>query len=91
MAERKRKPNNPEVVYRANKKFVSTHYDRIEIQVPSGMRERLKEYAQEAGSRSLQQWISGILERETGLDLVLRGEFGPQAKPKEDSNEGEAE
>lgn len=92
MAERKRKPNNPDVVYKANKKFVSTHYDRIELQVPSGMRELLKERAQEAGARSLQQWISGILEKETGLDLVLHGEFGPQVKTKkEDANEGSAE
>lgn len=95
MAERKRKPNKPEVVSRAVHKYVKTHYDRVDFQIPSGMRDVLREHAKASGARSLQQWIASVLEKETGLDLVLRGDFGPQSKPKEDSkkddDEGSAE
>jgi len=90
MAEKKPRRNNPDVVSRATKKYINTHYDRIEVQVPAGMKEKLKECAAQSGARSLQQWITSLLERETGLDLVLKGEFGVPYT-KKSRNEGSAE
>lgn len=91
MAERKRKPNDPKVLSRAVTKYTNTHYDRIDFKVPSGMRERLREHAESVGEKSLQRWIAGVLEKETGLELVLHGEFPPRKKPKEAQDEGSAE
>lgn len=91
MAERKRKPNSPDVVSRATHKYIRTHYDRIELQIPAGMKEKLKECAKQSGARSLQQWITTLLEKETGLDLVLKGEFGVAYTKQKSKDEGSAE
>lgn len=71
--------------YKANRTYRAKHYDRIEVQIPAGTKEKLKEFAEQAGEKSLSSWLMGLIERETGTSLVLRGEL-PYWKPDEQSS-----
>lgn len=62
-------------IYKAVHNYRAKHYDRIEIIVPAGAKDKLKEFANASGAKSLQQWLMGLIEKETGLELVLRGEL----------------
>ena len=73
---------NRKRVYKAVHNYRAKHYDRIEVNVPAGTKAKLKEYAAAAGAKSLQQWLMGLIEKETGIELVLRGEL-PYLKPNE--------
>lgn len=72
--------------YKANHAYRAKHYDRIEIQIPAGAKEKLKVFSENAGEKSLSSWIAGLIERETGIPLVLRGEL-PYWKPSEQNTD----
>lgn len=59
----------------AANRYRAANYDRILLQVPKGRREDLRRAAEAAGAGSLSAWLLGLAERETGLELVLRGEL----------------
>lgn len=61
--------------YKSVHKYRDGHYDRLEILIPAGTKEQLREYAKNAGAKSLPQWLMGLIEKETGIPLVLRGEL----------------
>lgn len=85
MAEKKKRRNSPEVSTRATNKYARAHYDKFLITVPSGVKEQLRAYAEKAGAKSLNAWITELLERETGIPIVLHGDFpGNQKKESED-------
>ena len=62
----------------ASNDYRRRHYDRILLQFPRGARDGLRAAAAAAGFASVNAWIAAVLERETGLELSLRGEFGPR-------------
>lgn len=59
----------------AIRKYKKTHYDIVELMLPKGKKEILKQMAKESGASSLSSWVAGIIEKETGVELVLRGEL----------------
>ncbi len=59
----------------ANERYKKKNYDRILLQFPIGSRDRLRVLAAEAGYTSVNAYIAGILERETGEQFSLRGEL----------------
>lgn len=63
---------------KARNDYARRNYDRILFQFPAGSRERLREAAQAAGYASVNAWAATILGRAAGVDLGLRGEFGPR-------------
>lgn len=73
----------------ADTKFTREHYDRILLKIPKGTREGLKAAAKAAGAPSVNAYIASVLEKETGLELVLRGEL--PYKRKTDGIESETE
>lgn len=64
----------------ADTKFTREHYDRILLKIPKGTRESLKAAAKAAGAPSVNAYIASVLEKETGLELVLRGELPYKCK-----------
>ena len=70
-------------------RYQAAKYDQIRINVPKGRRAELAAAAKAAGASSLSSWLLGLAERETGLDLVLRGEL--PYKRKTDGGESETE
>ena len=54
-------------------RYRKNHYDRIELQVPKGAKEKLYQAAREAGAETFSAWAVALMERETGLDLALTG------------------
>lgn len=59
----------------ASTRFRAARYDQIVIRVPKGRRADLAAAAAASGAGSLAAWLLGLAERETGLELVLRGEL----------------
>lgn len=76
---------------KARNDYARRHYDRLQMQFPAGSLPGLRAAAAAAGAPSLTAWIAALLERETGMELVLRGEFGPRKprKPAEDAADGD--
>lgn len=73
----------------ADTKFTREHYDRILLKIPKGTRDDLKAAAKAAGAPSVNAFIASVLEKETGLNLVLRGEL--PYKRKADGGKSETE
>lgn len=84
MAEKKKRKNSPDVVVRATNKYARAHYDKFLIMIPAGKKEELKAFALKSGAKSLNAWITELMERESGIELVLRGEFPNKSTSKED-------
>ena len=57
----------------ANARYKNDNYDRLNLQLPRGSREKLRAAAAAAGCTSLNAWIASILERETGISLTMTG------------------
>lgn len=72
----------------AARKYAVSRYDQIRLQVPKGRRADLQAAAAAAGASSLSAWLLGLAERETGLELVLRGEL-PYKKMRSADDPGE--
>ena len=62
-------------------KYRTAHYDRIELQVPKGMKDKLYQAARDSGAETFSAWAVSLFERETGLDLALTGTL-PTLLPK---------
>ena len=60
--------------------YKKRNYDTINMMIPKGTKELLKQAAKEAGAPSLSSWIAGVLEEKTGLDLVLHGSIPTKQK-----------
>ena len=72
-------------------RYRKANYDRIDFAIPIGKKEVLTKIAKEAGAKSLSAWIAAVLEKETGIPLVLTGELPSLKSKKEDEeNEGSA-
>lgn len=54
--------------------YRARNYDTFLVQVPKGKRDLLRAEAARRG-QSLNAYVLTLLERDTGLDLVLRGEL----------------
>ena len=78
----------PKPSHAAIRRYRKANYDRIEFMVSAGKRDILQKLANEAGAKSLSAWIAGIIEKETGIPLVLTGEL-PALKNKKDDEENE--
>lgn len=80
---RKPKPS-ASAVYR----YKRSHYDSIQFYVPAGKKNELSEYAKNSGAKSLSAWITSLIEKETGVPLVLTGELPTLKNKKEEKEEG---
>ena len=54
--------------YESTKKYQDTTYDRINVLVPKGGKDKLKAYAEEHGL-SVNELIKQAIEEKTGIDL----------------------
>ena len=72
----------------ASERYKKRNYDRVLLQLPAGSRDRLRAAAAAAGCGSVNAWIAGVLERETGERFTLRGEL-PYKKGGADPGPGE--
>lgn len=67
----------------AASRYRAANYDQVVLRMPKGRRADLADAARAAGYRSLSAWLLSLAERETGLQLVLRGELPHKRKPAE--------
>lgn len=51
------------------------NYDHHNLRLPAGTKIQLQQAAKDKGHKSLNAYILTLLEQDTGLDLVLRGEL----------------
>ena len=65
------------------------NYDRILFQFPQGSREALRAAATAAGFSSVNAWAADVLGRAAGVDLSLKGEFGPRKSRKAADGDGD--
>ena len=73
---------------KSNELYKLRNYDRILFQFPQGSRETLRAAATADGFSSVNAWAAYVLGRAAGVDLSLRGEFGPR-KPRKSTGDGD--
>lgn len=73
---------------KSNEQYKLRNYDRILFQFPQGSREALRAAAAAAGFQSVNAWAAAVLGNAAGIDLSLRGEFGPR-KPRKSTADGD--
>ena len=71
---------------KASNEYKRRNYDRVIFQFPQGSREKLREAATAAGFSSVNAWAADVLGRAAGVDLSLKGEFGPR-KPRKSTGD----
>lgn len=71
----------------ASEKYKREHYDRLQLLLPAGSRERLRAAATAAGFSSVNGWIAALLERETGERFRLTGELPYKKKEKSEQQQ----